>query len=99
MDVWMIRRVLVNLLFVLVISQAGLWAHHQVDALAPTHHSEHCGVCHLVLPAVLASSIATPTPIDVVNTIIAWSPPQRAYHATLSFSARAPPSEINAFII
>lgn len=94
----MIRRVLVNVLLVLVLSQAGLWTHHQVDALALTHHSERCGVCHLVLPAVLASSIVTPTPTYATDTIIIRLKPQRAYRAAIAFSARAPPSEINAFI-
>lgn len=95
----MTRRVLVNLLFVLVLSQAGLWAYHQIDTLAPSHHSEHCGVCHLIPPAILASSIVTPTPTYAANTLIVWSKPQRAYRTAIAFSARAPPSEINAFII
>ncbi|SIO26970.1 hypothetical protein [Salinivibrio sp. ES.052] len=95
----MTRRVLVNLLFVLVLSQAGLWAHHHVDTLVPTHHSEHCGACHLVPPVVLASSIVTPTPIYAVNTITVWSKPQQACRTAIAFSARAPPSRINAFII
>ncbi|OOE88370.1 hypothetical protein [Salinivibrio sharmensis] len=97
-EVGMSRRLIVHLLFVLLLSQAGLWGHHHLDTFTPTHHSEHCSACHLAPPALLAYAVTAPAPTYVVNAIITLSKPPRAYHIAIAFSARDPPSWINTAI-
>ncbi|WP_108742935.1 hypothetical protein [Salinivibrio sp. PR5] len=95
----MTRPLIVHLLLIVVLSQSGLWAHHHLDTFTPTHHSEHCSLCHLAPPALIAYAASPPAPTYVVNAIITLSKPPRAYHIAIAFSARDPPSRINTAMI